>query len=85
MDRFRVPKLLVSTAALTKALAGDDGTCPPTLRVLTESLDRPGFALRPLQVRCSRVTTVGGVRARDTLVERGLGFGLGFGMRVRLG
>lgn len=50
MDRFRVPELLVNTSELTKALASDDGTCPSTLRALAESLDRPGFALRPLQV-----------------------------------
>lgn len=59
MDRFRVPELLVNTSELTKALASDDGTCPSTLRALAESLDRPGFALRPLQVQCSTVICQG--------------------------
>ena len=58
MDRFRVPELLVNTSELTKALASDDGVCPQALRALAESLDRPGFALRPLQVRRRRVTAV---------------------------
>lgn len=54
MDRFRVPELLVNTSPLKNALqAAGEGACPPALRALAESLDRPGFVLSPLQVQLS--------------------------------
>ncbi|CAM9864465.1 unnamed protein product [Scytosiphon promiscuus] len=58
MDRFRVPELLVNTSPLTEALSSDGGgdggagaDQPPPLglKALAESLDRPGFVIRPLQ------------------------------------
>lgn len=66
MDRFRVPELLVNTSPLTDALSGASGgggvnssvQPSPGLKTLAESLSRPGFAIRPLQVQtdsCPRV------------------------------
>ncbi|CAM9302041.1 unnamed protein product [Hapterophycus canaliculatus] len=52
MDRFRVPELLVNTSPLTDAVSngtGGDPPPPPGLKALAESLDRPGFVIRPLQ------------------------------------
>ncbi|CAN0042565.1 unnamed protein product [Ascophyllum nodosum] len=48
-DRFKVPELLVNTSPLTNALQASGESCPPALRALAKSLDRPGFVLRPLQ------------------------------------
>ena len=52
-DRFKVPELLVNTSPLTNALQASGESCPPALRALAKSLDRPGFVLRPLQVQRS--------------------------------
>lgn len=54
MDRFRVPELLVNTSPLTEALStgGGSGQDPsPGMRLLAESLSRPGFGMRPIQVK----------------------------------
>ena len=85
MDRFRVPELLVETSPLTDVLSGAGGSAggsggnsgvqaTPGLTALADSLNRPGFAIRPLQVsrrfflECS-VTFIS--RARRGALPRG--------------
>ncbi|CAM9270483.1 unnamed protein product [Ectocarpus sp. 12 AP-2014] len=52
MNRFRMSEQLVSTSPLTEVLSagsGSDQDPSPGMRLLAESLGRPGFGMRPLQ------------------------------------